>query len=361
MKLTLQIQLRPTAGQKADLLATMKRFNEAATFAARIGFGAGVFSQPSIHERCYLQIRERFGLSAQLAVRAIAKAVEAFRRDKTVCPIFKPYGAATYDQRILSFKGLDKVSLMTLKGRQIVAMVFGEYQSRRFDRIKGQVDLAYRDEKFFLYATIEMPEGSPVPIRDFLGVDLGIVNIAADSDGETYTGERIEKVRKRHQRNRDAFQRRRSRGARKRLKRLAGKEARFRRQENHCISKALVQKAKDTGCGIALENLKGIRKRTTVRAKDRARHSGWAFFQLRSFVEYKARQAGVPVVLTDSRNSSRTCMECGHCEKANRKSQAEFECRHCGHSTNADVNAARYHRAWAVRNAASKLEGRLVG
>jgi putative transposase len=93
MKLTIQLQLLPDPDQEAVLLATMERFNEAASFAARLGFEAGVFSQPSIHKLAYKEIRDRFGLSAQMAVRAIGKAVEAFRRDKTKCPVFKPQGA----------------------------------------------------------------------------------------------------------------------------------------------------------------------------------------------------------------------------------------------------------------------------
>ena len=96
MKLTLQVQLLPDAAQKSVLLATMGRFNEAATFAARAGFDAGVFSQPSVHKLCYREIRERYGLSAQMAVRAIGKAVEVFKRDRTTCPAFKPRGAVTY-------------------------------------------------------------------------------------------------------------------------------------------------------------------------------------------------------------------------------------------------------------------------
>jgi putative transposase len=82
---------------------------------------------------------------------------------------------------------------------------------------------------------------------------------------------------------------------------------------------------------------------------------GWSFFQLRSFVEYKAQLVGVPIVLVDPRNTSRTCNVCGHCEKANRKSQAEFLCKHCGHSANADLNAARNIRDRAECKPASKL------
>ncbi|MBV8265125.1 MAG: hypothetical protein JO252_02135, partial [Planctomycetaceae bacterium] len=151
----MRIRLLPKDDQKALLLAVMERFNEAASFAARVGFAAGVFSQPSIHKLAYRAIRERFGLGSQLAVRAIGKAVEVFQRDKTVCPVFKPHGAITYDERILSFKGLSEVSLSTLGGRERVAIVFGEYQGKHFDRQKGQVDLTYVKGQFHLYATIK--------------------------------------------------------------------------------------------------------------------------------------------------------------------------------------------------------------
>ena len=229
MKLTLQMQLLPTTDQKPALLATMERFNEAATFAARLAFEAGVFSQPSIHKLAYREIRERFGLSAQMAVRAIGKAVECFKRDKTRCPTLKPQSAICYDNRILGFKGLDKVSLWVLGGRMIFPLVYGEYQGERFDRMEGQVDLVYRSGKFFLYCTVEMPENAPIEPTDFLGVDLGIVNIAVDSNSNVHIGEAVEKVRRRHQISRKTRQRKGTTGAKKQLKKLANREARFRK------------------------------------------------------------------------------------------------------------------------------------
>lgn len=355
MKLTLQLRLLPDSAQRSLLLATMERFNAAATHAARVGFEAKVYSQPSIHHRCYRELRERFGLSAQMAVRAIGKAVEVFRRDKTRCPRFKPHGAMTYDQRLMSFKGIDRVSLLTLGGRQLVPLVFGEYQRARFDRIKGQCDLVYRKGKFFLYASIDLPPNPPIAVADFLGVDLGIANLAVDSDGGQHSGAKVEAVRWRHYRLRQQLQKVGTKGARKKLRRLAGREARFRRHENHCIAKRLVTTCKDTGRGLALENLQGLRARTTVRRKDRARHAGWAFGQLRAFLEYKAALAGVPVEIVDPRNTSRTCSRCGHCESANRKDQATFTCRHCASSLHADLNAARNIRARAACKPAPEL------
>jgi putative transposase len=341
MKLTLQIQLLPTAEQAALLVATMERFNAAATLAARLGFEAGVFAQPSVHKLAYRRIRDEFGLSAQMAVRAIGKAVEVFKRDKTVCPSFRPHGAVTYDERILGFKGVDKVSLWCLGGRQVVGMAYGEYQGERFDRIKGQCDLVLREGRFYLFATVDLPEAPMAAVGDFLGVDLGVVNVAVDSDGNAHTGKDVEAVRRKHTLQRQRLQRKGTKGAKKKLRRVAGKEGRFRRHHNHVIAKKIVRLAKGTGRGIALENLKGIRGRLTVRGGEaRARLSGWAFAQLRAFVEYKARLAGVPVVSVDPAYTSQTCAGCGHCCRANRKSQDKFLCVSCGRQAPADRNAA---------------------
>ncbi len=237
MKLTIQLQVLPDAEQRAVLLTTMERFNQAATFAAKVGFEAGVFSQPSIHKLCYQEIRARFGLSAQMAVRAIGKAVECFKRDKTVCPVFKPHGAITYDQRILGFKGVDRVSLWTMTGRMVLALAYGAYQGERFDRIKGQCDLVYRDGKFFLYATVNMPEGSPVEVKDFLGIDMGVVNLATDSDGENYSGAEVDKVREKTKKHRADLNKKGTKSARRRLRKIRKRESNFRKNVNHCIAK----------------------------------------------------------------------------------------------------------------------------
>jgi transposase len=77
-----------------------------------------------------------------------------------------------------------------------------------------------------------------------------------------------------------------------------------------------------------------------VRKSQRARHSSWAFAQLREFLRYKAAKASVYLAVVDPRNTSRTCNECGHCEKANRQGET-FRCRSCGHTADSDINGAR--------------------
>lgn len=346
MKLTLQMQLLPTDEETPVLLSTMERFNEAATFAAKVAFDAGIRSMPAIHKRCYREIRDRFGLSAQMAVRAIGKVVEALaslraKGERDTCPEFKPHGAVTYDQRILGFKGLDKVSLWTLDGRMIFSLVYGEYQGERFDRIKGQCDLVYRGGKFYLYATVDIPEDAPVEVKDFLGVDLGVVNLATDSDGESHSGAGVDRIREKSKKHRADLNRRGTKSARRRLNKIRERESNFRRNENHRIANELVEKAKTAGVGIALEDLAGIvGDGNRFRHDQRSRMKGWAFFQLRQFVGYKAQRAGIPVSFVDPAYTSRTCSACGHCDKRNRKNRNDFVCLHCSFSLPADHNAA---------------------
>lgn len=350
MKLVAACKLIVNAEDKAKLLATMERINEACNWLAERAFANRCADKIRLQHDHYRELRERFGLHAQHAVRTISKVCEVYKRDKSIQPKFKRYGAIALDQRLYTFKnGLDRVSLACLDGRVIVPTVIGPYHRGRLEGVRGQADLIYRKGKLYLYVTVEVPEDTPIDPEGWLGVDLGIRNIATDSDGEQSSGAQVEAVRQRYASHRQRLQQAGTRSARKRLKKIAGREARFRSIENHRVSKRLVAKAKGTGRGIALENLKGIRERVTVRKAQRAQHTGWSFQQLRNFIVYKARLSGVPVSIVDPRNTSRTCLACGHCDKKNRKSQAEFWCVLCGFEAHADlVGAVNVSRRAAV-------------
>ena len=65
-----------------------------------------------------------------------------------------------------------------------------------------------------------------------------------------------------------------------------------------------------------------------------------ALSQFGEYLHYKARLSGGQVVEVDPKNTSRRCSSCGHVAQENRESQAAFLCKKCGHSDNADHNAA---------------------
>lgn len=343
MLVTEALKLAPSPDEGDALLATMRACNAASDRVAEVAYERRTANKIRLQQIVYRELREEFGLPAQMAVRAISKACEAYKRDKSIQPTFRPLGAIAYDQRILSWKGRDRVSILTLSGRIIVPVV---YQGRWLDRpgttLRGAADLIYRDGKFYLTVVIDVPEPPEGPEPDeWLGVDLGIVNIATDSDGTTHSGKAVRAVRYRNRQLRARLQSKGTKSARRLLVKRRRRESRFARDVNHVISKALVREAKGTGRGIKLEDLSGIRDRVTVRKAQRADAHSWAFYQLRLFIAYKAALAGVPVVLVDPRNTSRECPECGHVSKRNRPSRDEFRCERCALAGAADYIAAR--------------------
>ena len=316
----------------------MEAFNRGCDYVASAAFQKRLANKIAIQPFVYGTLRSEYGLSSQMAIRCIAKAIEAYKRDKDIQPTFDPHGAMVYDHHIMSFRDLSHVSLLTLSGRELLPLRYGAYQEARMDRVKGQADLILRGGVFYLYLTVDMPTAPPIDPVDVLGVDLGIVQLAVDSDGESHTGAGVKQCRRRFQRLRQGLQSCGSKSAKRHLKRIRQKEGRYQRWVNHNISKHIVNKALVEQKALAIEDLQGIRERTqkTVRRTQRYERLSWAFYQLRCFIAYKAEAAGVPLHVIDPRNTSRTCLACGHCARENRRSQSEFLCIECGFQANAD-------------------------
>ena len=198
MKQTMLLKLAPTTEQHQALLDTMHAFNAACNYIANQAFEAKVGNKFELQKMTYGDLRTTYHLPAQLAIRAISKTTDAYKRDKSIQPTFQPEGALVYDERVMSFKGLTTVSLLTLSGRVLVPFLIGSYQESRMGSIKGQADLIYRNGTFYLAVTLDVPTPTPTSTEDTLGVDLGMVNLATDSEGETFSGEAVERTRKRH-------------------------------------------------------------------------------------------------------------------------------------------------------------------
>ena len=366
MKLTVNLKLKPLEMQSDTLLDTMREANKACDWISEQAFENKIFSQFHLHKIVYKSAKEMFNLSSQMIIRQIAKVSDSYKIQPHKQTTFKPLGSIAYDDRIISFKKEDIVSIWTTKGRLNIPFVMGDYQRKLFEQCKGEARLIYRKGQFFLNCVCDVPENSPNFPDDIIGVDFGICKLATDSTGETFTGALVEKIRLQYAMNRQLLQHKaskqsqngkRPRSIHKLLKRVGGREKNFRKIENHRIAKKLVEKAKAQNCAIALEDLSGIRKRTEkrLRKSQRAKYSGWSFHELRKFVEYKSKLQGVPVYLVDPKNTSRECSRCGYTDKANRKSQSEFFCVHCRHSQNADINAAKVIRSRVSVNSALKV------
>lgn len=347
MKLVLQIRLFPTQEQ-ADLLKdTISTFNEACNTISQIAWERKVFSQFKLHHETYYAIKETYNLSSQLTIRAISKVADSYKLDKKRQRKFREYGSITYDSRIISYKG-NTVSMSTIGGREKISFICHRQDFIPF--IKGEADLVFRKGKFYLYQTIDV-ECEEIKMPDkFIGVDMGVTDIIAVSDGTLTSSDEVRRIRDRYNRTRASVQSKGTRSCHKLLKRLSGKEKRFATIVNHTISKQLVEKAKAESKGIAIEDLTNICKRICKQKRSKAQRreiSSWTFHQLRSFLEYKCAINGIMLSVVPPVYTSQTCNRCMHIGERHGKS---FKCAHCGNISDADINAAKNIATWGYVN-----------
>lgn len=186
MKLTAQVKLLPNPDQAIALQRTLEIANEACNIISQKAWDTLSYRQFSLHHLTYQTIRDTFPLTAQVVVRCIAKVADAYKIDQKVMRVFRPHGAIAYDNRILSWK-LDgsEVSIWTIAGRMRIPFVCGERQQELLVGKRGESDLCIREGVFYLFTSCEVKVPEPKPVTEALGIDLGIVNIAADTSPRT--------------------------------------------------------------------------------------------------------------------------------------------------------------------------------
>jgi putative transposase len=370
------VKLLPTPEQAAALAATLRAVNEAANWTSERAFANGVPREYALRQHTYAQLKAERGLGAQVAQLVIKKTCHAYatiaglikagrlqgkRAAKaTSKPVaFRADAAQAFDDRCLSWQhDARTVSIWTLVGRMRDIAFTGHPDQLKTvaEHRKGESGLVCRDGVWYLIATVEVADAEPNTCpADFLGVDMGIVNIATTSDGDNHTGAGLRRYRNRMAKVRAELQTKGTKSAKRKLKARSRREARAVKDTNHRIAKQLVATAERTGRGIGMEDLAGIRDRVRLTAAQRGELNAWSFHQLQAFIAYKAKRAGVPVVVVDARNTSRRCPRCGHTAKANRPSRDHFACVDCGLAGPADQVAAvnvrdRARTTWAFVN-----------
>ena len=343
---TVSIKLKADGSQKDSLLRTMFKFNEICNYISIIAFEKKTFNKVNLQKEVYNIVRKEFNTPSQLTLHAIRRVCNSYKINKDDIHKFKKYSSVEYDVRMLTWKNLEQVSLCTLEKRITLPIVFGKYALLTEKNISCSAKLVYKKGIFYLNTSVEYEEAAPIKSRDFIGVDMGMVNLATTSDGEFFSGKEVENVRVRTNSLRKRLQRRGTKSAKRKLKKISKRERNFKKNTNHVISKRLVSTALKAQKGISLELLKNFS--ATVTKEQRDRFGKWAFAELTSFIIYKAQGKGVRVMLVDPRNTSRTCPQCGHCSKKNRKSQSEFVCKSCSYANHADIVGAINVRNRAV-------------
>jgi len=294
MKLTASVKLTVTPQQSSALRKTLEKANEACNALSEWAWENQTFGQYAIHRERYAAIRAQSGLTAQVVVRCISKVADAYKLDKCTMRTFRPHGSIAYDARILRwYLRESRVSVWTVEGRMNIPFLAGDRQRQLLATQQGETDLAYRDGEWFLLTTCNVEELPPSDTSGgVLGVDLGIVQLATDSEGTQYTGEPVKSLRRHHRTYNRLLQQKakkhHSKSAYRRLVRNRRKVSRFARWVNHHISKRLVETALTSRKALALEDLCGIRERDNGFGREMQWQLGnWAFDQLRQFIVYR--------------------------------------------------------------------------
>lgn len=214
-----------------------------------------------------------------------------------------------------------------------------------------------KGDYWYISIQVEFEIDEPIhPSTSAVGIDLGIAKFATLSTGEFY--EPLNSFR-RHEAKLAKAQQIMSRKikfsqnwikAKQKVNHLHTKIANLRHDYLHQVSTE-ISKSHAT---IMIEDLrvanmsKSASKTVEQPGRQVAQKSGlnksildqgWGLF--RNMLEYKQLWRGGQLIVIPAPYTSQTCHQCGVIDKANRASQAEFCCVHCGHTANADINAAQ--------------------
>jgi putative transposase len=231
-------------------------------------------------------------------------------------------------------------------------------------------------QRWYIILTAEQTQPEPLPrTGSVVGVDMGIANFLADSNGEFVANPRHgAKAAAKLEAAQQALSRckRGSKRRRRAVETVAKLHRKVRRQRlDHAhktalglvrehdfiahedlkirnMSKAPAPKPDPGQAGGFLPNGASAKAGLNRSIAD----AGWGVFL--AILAAKAEGAGREVIAVDPRNTSRRCPECGHTAKENRPTQEKFHCQACGHNAHADtVGALNVLRAGLVRRDAN--------
>lgn len=338
---TVCCKLLTSAPIASALQETSERFSDSCNYVLSVAIKENSHNAIKLHHLCYKECREKFGLSANLAIRSIRRVVACMTKLKGKRKRPKRFSPKSidYDARIFAYReAQESVSLTTTRGRIVVPMLLGEFQRKHLaGKSPTSATVIKKGSDWYIHIHVEF-EPRKAAGDDVMGVDCGITNIVATSTGTLVEGESRQRFKKHRAKVRASLQSKGTEGAKKVLRRVSGKESRRIRHDNHVLSKQLVEEAKRHDCGvIRMEQLTDIRTRTKTWNKHLNRMvAGWSFYQLQQFVQYKSELAGISVEFVNPAYTSQTCHRC-LC-LGSRKGE-RFNCLTCGEQ-HADVNAS---------------------
>ncbi len=345
MILAYKIKLSPSEEQNNVLLKTLEQYKQAINSPLLYGFQNKIVSGVELHKATYYPIKEKTSLPSQLICSARCKATEILKSVKsntkgsfkTKQPTSHKFPTIRYDRNSCVITK-EFVKLSTEQGRLQIPIVQSNWIDKiDFSKIQRSAELKYHKGKKIWLLTIFVEVEEPKQRGDkVIGIDRGCKHIAVCSDNTFFDSKHLRNVKGKYKHLRKRLQSKGTKSAKRLLKKLSGKENRFAKDVNHCISKQIVEMPYDI---IVMEKL-SIKRKKEQGKRFNSILNGWSYYQLENFVDYKAKREGKRVEFVDARYTSQKCSSCGHVHRSNRY-QTSFKCKACGFQLHADLNASR--------------------
>lgn len=339
---TIKLKLNVSSDAGKSFLKTMRDYTIAFNTCSEWGFESHSVSKINCHNATYHNIRQSVpDLPSSLVQGARDVACECLKAVKCQFkPLRKEYSAMRYNSRVISiFLTSGYATIATSDGRIKTTFSIPQYYRQYLTwKIKSStLSLRKNDNVFYLHCQFETDAPKLIPEQTVMGIDRGIINIAVCSDNTFFNSRAVKNTRAQYAYLRAQLQSKGTRSAKRKLRKLSGRERRFMTDVNHCISKQIVQTPFTI---FALEDLTKIRVQKRRGKEFNRKLNNWSFFELEQFIRYKAENLGKQVIPVDARYTSQKCSVCGHVYKGNRNGSS-FLCRKCGFQLHADLNASR--------------------
>jgi putative transposase len=325
--------------QTLDLLST---FRDMVNDAIRVCLAENIRGRLKLRDRIYGEFQERYDLVSCFAYSvaeiawSIAKKHRRWHR--------KPYARRLVFKMDAANFSLNHsiLSLPFRKGvRVLIPLQYGEYQrSFLMDKTLKRGSVTMTESSVVIAFTKETPLAEP---SRRVGYDMNEKSIVG-SDGARHDLSEVARLHTLYGVRRSRFYEKHSRDRRLRKKFSSSRREKERvSQVLHGVSTLIVEKARADREAIVLERLKGIRhahQKGNGEGKARRRRIAlWPFRQLQSYIEYKAKWAGVPVEYVSPSYTSKKCNVCGAINRKLKLTERSWLCP-CGAKLDRDLNAA---------------------
>lgn len=376
MKQTVNIKIKlnilePNDGMKFS--KTMEQYRSACNYVSKYLFDNNFpLNKNEVQKIIYNTIRGKFNLKSQMTISCIRSVIAHYKAVKTQMAR-RPYKYQdintgkwyreiqdlTWLQKPITFNrpqidlqrnrdwsylNSGQLSINTLDSRVKVNPIchgFDQYFDGTWKF--GLAKLLKTGGKWYLHisATKEVTDFDNQTVKHVVGIDRGLRFLVTtyDEQGKTsfFSGKTVIRKRAKYQKLRAKLQAKGTKSAKRRLKKLSGRENRWMTDVNHRLSKTLVRKF-GTNTLFVLEDLTGVSfERTNLPKALRNQNSSWAFYQLEQFLTYKAHLNNSKVIEVSAKYTSQRCPKCGTIKKSNRNHDLhEYRCSNCGYRSNDD-------------------------